>query len=382
VPGIRRSPKATVSQYALLDPRDPSPDVRARLCDWLALQAVGALRPARARSALQAQGGCPRAAARALADAFPAELVPGADELERRIATLARCGVVGLPLGSPDYPLRLARLDDPAPLLLVRGDPSALRAPSVAVVGARACTGSGREAAGRLGADLAGLGFSVVSGLARGIDAAAHRGALSVGGISVGVLACGPDVLYPPEHAELREALCQRGAVVSELPPGAEPLRYHFPLRNRLIAGLAKALVVVEARERSGSLISVGHAREQGLTVLAVPGPVDSPVCRGSNLLLRDGVRVCLDVDDVLKALELPPPAYVRKDPLAGIESPGQRGLLRALLDEPSTPDQLARRLGRSPGELAADLVQLELGGRVIRGRDGRLRAHRAPGLS
>ena len=371
-----------MSQHALLDPRDPSPEARARLCDWLALQAVGALRPDQARRALDATGGCPRAAARTLADAFPGDPVPADPDLQRRVAVLARGGVVGLPLGSPLYPTRLARLDDPAPLLLVRGDPSALCAPSVAVVGARACSGVGREVAGRLGADLARLGFSVVSGLARGIDAAAHRGALSVEGLSVGVLACGPDILYPPEHAELRDALAQRGAVLTELPPGAEPLRYHFPLRNRLIAGLASVLVVVEARERSGSLISVGHARDQGVTVLAVPGPVTSPGCRGSNQLLRDGVEVCLDVDDVLKALDLPPPAYVRKDPLAGIESPGQRGLLRALLEEPATPDQLARRLGRSPGQLAADLVQLELAGRVIRDRDGRLRAHRAPGLS
>jgi DNA processing protein len=371
-----------VSQHTLLDPRDPAPDARARLRDWLALQAVGALRPAHARRALDAADGCPRTAARRLANAFPDNPLPDAADLDRRAAALARGGVAGLPLGSPHYPARLARLEDPAPLLLVRGDPSALSAPSVAVVGARACSGSGREVAGQLGADLARLGFSVVSGLARGIDAAAHRGALSVDGLSVGVLACGPDILYPPEHAELRDALARRGAVVSELPPGAEPRRFHFPLRNRLISGLASALVVVEARERSGSLISVGHARDQGLAVLAVPGSVTSPVCRGSNRLLRDGVQVCLDVDDVLSALGLPPPAYVRADPLAGVESPGQRGLLRVLLEEPATPDQLARRLGRSPGELAADLLQLELAGRVIRDRDGRLRARRPPGLS
>jgi DNA processing protein len=371
-----------VPQHALLDPRDPAPDARARLRDWLALQAVGALRPAQAREALDAAAGCPGAAARALAARVPGYALPDPADLDRRVAALARGGVVGLPLGSPQYPARLARLDDPAPLILVRGDASALSAPSVAVVGARACSGVGREMAGQLGADLARLGFSVVSGLARGIDAAAHRGALSVDGLSVGVLACGPDILYPPEHAELRDALCERGAVVSELPPGAEPLRYHFPLRNRLIAGLACVLVVVEARERSGSLISVGHARDQGVTVLAVPGPVTSPGCRGSNRLLRDGVQVCLDVDDVLKALDLPPPAYVRKDPLAGVESPGQRELLRVLLEEPLTPDQLARRLGRGPGQLAADLVQLELAGRVIRDRDGRLRARRPPGLS
>jgi DNA processing protein len=342
-----------VSQHTLLDPRDPAPDARARLRDWLALQAVGALRPAHARRALDAADGCPRTAARRLANAFPDNPLPDAADLDRRAAALARGGVAGLPLGSPHYPARLARLEDPAPLLLVRGDPSALSAPSVAVVGARAC-----------------------------IDAAAHRGALSVDGLSVGVLACGPDILYPPEHADLRDALARRGAVVSELPPGAEPRRFHFPLRNRLISGLASALVVVEARERSGSLISVGHARDQGLAVLAVPGSVTSPVCRGSNRLLRDGVQVCLDVDDVLSALGLPPPAYVRADPLAGVESPGQRGLLRVLLEEPATPDQLARRLGRSPGELAADLLQLELAGRVIRDRDGRLRARRPPGLS
>ncbi len=365
------------------------------LLGWLALQAVGALRPALARAELEACRGDPaRAAARvagkvrvhAAAAREPAggAPVPTRAERARRIEVLARLGARLLPWGSPLYPVRVARLPDASPLLAVRGDASALRAPAVALVGARAASARGRDTARSLAAGLADLGFVVVSGLARGIDAAAHRGALESGGTSVALQACGPDVIYPPEHRSLDAELVRSGAVVSELPVGAPPLRHHFPLRNRLISALSQALVVVEARERSGSLISVGHARDQGVPVLAVPGPVDAPVCRGSNALLRftgeSGVAVCLEVDDVLRTLGLPPAAYVASDPLAGVESPGQRAILRALLDEPLAADDLAERLGRGAGELAADLVQLELSGRILRERDGRLQARPARG--
>lgn len=358
----------------LLDPRDPDPAVRRMLRAWLALQEVGAWRPAEAVAALE-RAPDPERALRAL---DPGGGRPTDADLERRVAALARAGVLALPLSSPLYPPRVRRLPDAAPLLCVRGDVTALSAPAVAIVGARAATSVGREVASNLAGDLAALGFVVVSGLARGIDAAAHRGALEAGGLSAAVLACGPDRVYPPEHAELAERIAERGAVVSELPPGALPLRHHFPLRNRLISGLALALVVVEARERSGSLITAAHARDQGVEVLVVPGSVTSPTSRGSNALLRyRPVSPCLDVDDVLKALGLPPPEKVASDPLAGLEGVWERQVLAALLEEPASADELARRLGRDPGLLAADLVNLELTGRIARERDGRLRARR-----
>jgi DNA processing protein len=357
---------------APLDPRDPDPLARRSLRAWLALQAVGALRPALAAEALARERDVERAARRVAARVAD-ERLPERESLDARVALLARAGAVALPLGAPHYPGRIARLPDPAPLLLVRGDPRALVHPAVAIVGSRRASAAGRDAARVLAGELAALGFCVVSGLARGIDAAAHLGALDAGGPSVAVLGSGIDEVYPPEHAELAERIAASGALVSELPPGAPPLKQHFPLRNRLISGLALALVVVEARERSGSLITARHALEQGLEVLAVPGPVRTPAHAGSNLLLRDGAAPALDVDDVLRVLGLPTREQLARDPLAAVASASQREVIAALLDEPATPDALARRLGRAPEALALDLVELELAGRVGREPDGRL---------
>ncbi len=364
---------------SVLDPRSADGAVRERLLGWLALQQVGALRPREAGDALRACDGDPAAAARRLQQAAP----PNARLLERHLEVLARVGALAVPLGAPQYPARIARGEDPAPLLLVRGDPSALAAPSVAIVGARRCSERGRETARGLGAEIARLGLVVLSGLARGIDGAAHRGALSVDGLSVGVLGCGIDVAYPRPHTSLARELARRGAVVSELPPGAPPHPYHFPLRNRLIAALAQVVVVVEGRPQSGSLVTARLAAERGSTaLLAVPGPIDEPVCAGSNALLRDGAGPCLDSDDVLKALGLPVRERVRADPLAGVEGRGPRAVLTALLAAPATPDELARRLSQSAEALAVDLVHLELAGRLVREGDGRLRARPPRGLS
>ncbi len=348
--------------------------MRARLRDWLALQRALALRPQTA-IALLAQGASPAQVIRArgapqLADAA----------LSRDVRLLVRAGARGLPFGSPAYPARLARLVDTAPLLWVRGDPRSLRLPAVAVVGARAATRAARDTARRLGADLATAGLAVVSGLARGVDRAAHEGALSASGVTLAVLACGPDQVYPPEHAALAARIAERGALLCEHAPGTPPLAFHFPLRNRLISALSEAVVVVEARERSGSLITAEHAAEQGIDVLAVPGPVAAASCRGSNLLLRDGAAPVLDVDDVLRALGRPPlaPRPAEAPPEAGLPA-GQRALLAALRREPASEDALVRSLGRSPAELALDLVELELAGRIARERDGRWAVRDAP---
>jgi DNA processing protein len=296
---------------------------------------------------------------------------PAADALEAALRTLARAGAVAVPFPSPAYPPRLATLADPPPLLLVRGEVAALAGPAVAIVGSRAASAYGIAAARSLAAGLAQAGIVVVSGLARGIDAAAHRAALEAGGRTVAVQACGPELVYPPEHRALAGRIAAQGALVSELPPGSPPLAQHFPLRNRLISGLSDALVVVEARERSGSLISARHALDQGIDVLAVPGPIDSPTSAGTNRLLRDGAAPALGPEDVLEALGRAAPQGER----AAAESEPADPVLAALRHEPATRDELARRLALEPERLALALLEHELEGRVVEDRDGRLRA-------
>lgn len=203
--------------------------------------------------------------------------------------------------GTDDYPADLADLPDAPPVLWLRGDASVLFAPMVALVGARNASSLGRRMAARLAQDLGAAGLTVVSGLARGIDAAAHEAALPTG--TVAVLAGGADVTYPPENADLLARIAGGGAVLSEQPPGLEPQARHFPLRNRIISGLALGVVVVEAAEKSGSLITARNALDQGREVLAVPGhPVDARA-GGCNLLIRDGCTLVRSADDVLEAL-------------------------------------------------------------------------------
>src|SRR5688500_5108427 len=187
----------------------------------------------------------------------------------------------------------------------MRGDVDALRAPSVAIVGSRAASPYALEVARRLGADLARRNVTVVSGMARGVDSAAHRGALEGDGATVAVFGCGVDVIYPSEHRRLAERIIERGALVSEFPPGTPPLKYNFPQRNRIISGLSLAVVIVEAAEGSGSLITADFALEQGRTVLAVPGNVLGGRNFGAHALLRDGAKLVECADDILE--ELPP---------------------------------------------------------------------------
>lgn len=363
----------------LLDPRSAGRElVRA----WLALQLRGAFEPVETLAALQRARGDPAGALRLRTGEAPGAVL-GDAALARAVARLARVDARLLPLGAPAYPERLAALRDPPVLLAVRGDPACLARPLVAIVGARRATPYGVGAASRLARQLVGLGFGVVSGLAAGIDAAAHRGALEAGGVTIGVLGCGADRVYPPEHVALAESMIEAGgAVLSELPPGAAPLKHHFPLRNRLISGLAVALVVVEARARSGSRISAEHAAEQGREVLAVPGPIDVASSEGANLLLRDGAWPALDASDVLRALGrhdeaerwLARQRRARDAASDATLAPEARAVLAALREAPATRDELAERLGLGPAELAARLLELELDGRVAEDRAGRLR--------
>lgn len=281
-------------------------------------------------------------------------------EIERAEALGARV----VTRGEQSYPPRLLEgVPDPPPALYVRGEILPRDAGAVAIVGSRLATPYGLETARRLAGDLAQEGYTVVSGLARGVDAAAHRGALEAGGRTLAVLGCGIDRIYPPAHAELAEAIASRGAVLSEFPLGSRPLRPHFPIRNRLISGLSLAVVVVEAAEASGSLITARLAAEQGREVGAVPGPVTSPMSVGANKLLIDGaalVRTWRDIAEQIPPERRPP----GRDRRAELEDLGERArrILQALSPEaPRHVDALARELRSGAGELLADLLDLEL---------------------
>jgi DNA processing protein len=362
----------------LLDPSDPRPESLRNLQDWLALQWAMALRPVAAAELLHAAGD-PVAA---LAAGSPPRRASSA-EIDTALARLRAVRAQGVPLQSSRYPERLARLRDPALLLWVRGDVGALTAPSVAIVGSRAATTYGLEVARELAADLARAGVVVVSGLALGIDGAAHRGALAVGGRTVAVLACGIDKVYPARHRGLADEIASSGAIVSELPPGSDPLRPFFPLRNRLISGLAAAVVIVEARERSGSLLTAGHAANQGVDVFAVPGPIHAPTSAGPNRLLKEGAYVVTEAADILAELGLPavpaPAATATSAPAADTRA---STILETLERAPAAADELARRLDCAPEQLALDLLELELARAVVRARDGRwqLRPRRGGG--
>ncbi|HET6684039.1 MAG TPA: DNA-processing protein DprA [Gaiella sp.] len=266
--------------------------------------------------------------------------------------------------GERGYPSLLARIPDPPSSLWLRGDaaPALLAEPAVAIVGARACSGYGRSVARSLAGGVAEAGAVVVSGLARGIDGEAHRGALAVDGRTVAVLGCGVDRDYPAAHAELARAIVAGGGlVVSEYEPGVEPAPWRFPARNRIIAGLAAATVVVEARERSGALITADFALEDGREVLVVPGEITSALSAGANALLRQGATPATSVADVLEAigLEPRPPAEV------AVEDPVATAVLSAVAAGVGTADELTRATGRSAGEVATALTLLELAGKV-----------------
>ena len=310
---------------------------------------------------------------------------PGVAEAEMRHGT--RSGARLVLHGQPDYPQALTALPDAPPLLWVRGDAALLNRPSVALVGARNASSLGVRMARRLGAGLSEAGFVVVSGLARGIDAAAHDAALETGtGRTLAVMAGGIDVIYPTENTGLAARIAERGCLVSEHPPGLDPQARHFPLRNRIVAGLAQAVVVVEAAAKSGSLITARAALDYGREVMAVPGHPFDARASGCNMLIRDGATLLRGPADVLEALgapgpRLPEPASALPD-LPGPVAP-QRPLkdmavlhgmiLSRLGPSPLAEDQLLRDLQVSPAQLAPELLSLELEGRISRQPGGLL---------
>jgi DNA processing protein len=239
-------------------------------------------------------------------DAWP-ELVDRAlHRTAHALKEAAIAEIVPVPLGDLRYPALLGSIPDPPPVLWTRGDLAHLARPAVAVVGSRAATPYALEVAQRLGEELASRDVVVVSGLARGVDSAAHRGSLAGGGPTVAVLGSGLDRIYPSEHKELALTVSSSGVLLSELGPGGEPLAEHFPLRNRIISGISLAVVVVEASEKSGSLITARYGLEQGRDVMAVPGSILSGRNRGSHGLLKDGAKVVETADDILEELGWP----------------------------------------------------------------------------
>jgi DNA processing protein len=279
------------------------------------------------------------------------------------------------------YPARLRAIADPPAVLYCEGRIEPKDRQAVAIVGARRATPYGLQATETLARELSGAGFTVVSGLARGIDAAAHRAALEAGGRTIAVLGCGLDMTYPPEHARLREEIAGCGAVLTEFPAGTAPKPSHFPQRNRIISGLALGLVVVEAAEDSGSLITARRALEQGREVFAVPGSIDAPLSRGPHGLIKQGAKLVETVDDIIEELL---PQLIRTplgQDLAATEaagaskrrsvlpkakelpnlSPEERLLLDQMSRDPLYLDDLTERSGLTPAGVAGILLGLEL---------------------
>ena len=285
--------------------------------------------------------------------------------------------------GEPDYPPLLAQCDDAPPALCVKGDVPLLRRPCIALVGARNASLNGQKLAEQMAQTLAEAGICVISGLARGIDGAAHRGGLTAGATGA-VIAGGIDIVYPPEHDALQAEIATRGILIAEMPPGTQPQARHFPRRNRVIAGIALATVVIEAAEGSGSLISAQLAADYGREVMAVPGSPLDPRAKGSNKLLKTGATLVEDAGDILSALPLlnrrlaePQPDLFRSPPPAdpdAVELARARPILCEMLSpSPVAVDELLRRCQFSPAVVQTILLELELAGRLERHPGGQV---------
>jgi DNA processing protein len=298
-------------------------------------------------------------------------------DAEREIARVEKLGARFLVLGQGLYPRLLAQLEDAPTLLIAKGDLNLLDRAAVAIVGARNASAAACRFARGLAHDLGQQGMVVVSGLARGIDSAAHDGAMETG--TIGIVAGGIDVFYPPENEERQRAMTERGLVLAEMPPGTEPRARHFPYRNRIIAGMAAGTVVVEAAPRSGSLITARLAAEAGREVMAVPGSPLDPRAQGCNQLIRDGATLVQNAADV--AAELAPAASrvaapdASFDPAVGDEPDGTLlGAVEELLGpSPAPVDEIIRLSGAAPGAVQMALLELDLAGRLDRHAGGKV---------
>jgi DNA processing protein len=349
--------------------------------DWLRLIRSENIGPRTFRTLLNHYGGA-RAAIEALPDlarrggaSGPARIYPR-EQAEREIEAARALEVVFVALGEPEYPLRLQAIYDAPPLIAVRGNIAVLSVPMVAIVGARNASAAGAKFAERLARELGAAGFGIVSGLARGIDAAAHRASVSTG--TVAILAGGHDRIYPPEHADLLHAILVEGAAISEMPLGWEPRARDFPRRNRLISGLSLGVVVVEAAKRSGSLITARLALEQGREVFAVPGSPLDPRTEGTNGLLKQGATLVTEAADIIPVLrpilgqvpDLPVEEPETTERVSSGAEPGADERMRIISLLGPTPvaiDDLIRLGNSSPAAVRIILLELEIAGRIER---------------
>ena len=351
--------------------------------DWLRLIRSDNVGP-RTFCTLLAHTGSAAAALAALPDlarrggAAKAARICSRDDAEREMQAARALGVHFVALGEPEYPHRLQSIDDAPPLLAVRGNTDALASPMVAIVGARNASAVGVKFAERLARELGEAGFVISSGLARGIDAAAHRASLSTG--TIAVLAGGHDRIYPAEHAGLLESILRDGAAISEMPLGWEPRARDFPRRNRLISGLALGVVIVEAAKRSGSLITARMALEQGREVFAVPGSPLDPRSEGTNALLKQGATLVTEAADIIPVLqpimgtaadlsvrEAESSASGEAEP----ETSDRARIVSLLGPTPVAIDDLIRLSGCSAATMRVILLELELAGRIERHAGG-----------
>lgn len=283
--------------------------------------------------------------------------------LDDEMARAAEAGVQLICVEDARYPALLRQITQPPPLLYVRGTLNPADEWALAVVGTRSPTSYGKEAARRLAGDLAGAGITIVSGLALGIDAIAHRAALEAGGRTIAVLGCGVDCVYPERNRPLAEEIMSSGALISEYPLGTLPTPANFPPRNRLISGLSCGTLVVEAGERSGALITVAFALEQGRDVFAVPGSIFARTSAGTNRLIRDGAGLVSDAQDILEALNWTTATVQQEMQLTLPEDPVEAAVLELLSYEPQHVDVLGRASGLAAPAVAATLAMLELKG-------------------
>jgi len=373
-----------------------APARSSSLAAWLRLERAAGIGPRTAAALLEAFGSpdaifaadVPALSAHVNPAQAHALLQPPSDATRRLLdATLdwlTQPGHHVVALGEPGYPDLLAWIPDPPLLLYIRGQADLLGGPCLAIVGSRNASVQGRANAQAFAEGLSGAGLCIVSGLALGIDAAAHEGALRRCGGTVAVVGTGPDLAYPARNRALGERIAQEGCIVSEYPVGTPPLPGNFPKRNRIISGLAAGVLVVEAAARSGSLITARQAAEQGRDVFAIPGSIHAALAKGCHMLIREGAKLVDTARDVLEALALSPllalqaarlpgavisPTHMYGENCRGADAGAQTdaGLLDALGHDPVEQDILLARLGCSPGELAARLLVLELSGHLER---------------
>ena len=350
---------------------------------WLGFHLVTGIGPIRLRRLLEHFGDIERAwhaapgalAAAGLEARLIVRLLTARAELDldALVRQVEACGARLLTWADPEYPPALLRIDWPPPVLFVRGAFANDDERAIAIVGTRRPSLYGRDVAAMFARTLAERGFTIVSGLARGIDAAAHRAALEAGGRTLAVLGCGIDTVYPPEHRDLARAIERSGAVMSDYAPGVPPDAANFPPRNRIISGLSLGVIVVEAAEESGALITTRFANDQGREVFAVPGQIQAKNSRGPHRLIQQGAKLVIDVDDILTELRFETTRSKEVvQPSLFLDATEAR-VVDALAEGPLLPDDLAHRLDLSPGQLSAQLTLLELrgllrleGGRVV----------------